>query len=419
MPVMSPDSTQSPDARPVVTSLPSGVEPALQVLIACARAHLGDSTKVDGLFRATEVEEDRLLRLAQRHGLSTQLLRWVQSEEAALMTEGARRALAQRAQENAEHALMLVHELTALLNLFGAQGIPVRVWKGPVLAYDLYGETGRRTFGDLDLLVTDRHLLEADRLLRERGYECPLSRDEIRHLRPYWNAFVYAHPEDTRVVDLHTKLQRRATCAQYKTSALWQARRMVDVAGRAVPTFPEEETFVLLCLHGTRHLWRRLGWIVDCAAWIKRQDATDWARVGRLAEKWSCQRAVDLAGRVVQQFTGVAPPTEVAGAAPANDRLVSRVCDHLDRDRLMPGRYREHALRLRMIPSWIGRLRYLGSHLCRPAKSEVRAAGLPPSLLPLWPVIRPVGLLFRHGKRLAGILGASIKRLLVPTERSL
>ena len=38
-----------------------------------------------------------------------------------------------------------------------------------------------------------------------------------------------------------------------------------------VPALPDRELLLILCLHGTKHFWSSLGWLVDVAELIRRE----------------------------------------------------------------------------------------------------------------------------------------------------
>jgi hypothetical protein len=51
---------------------------------------------------------------------------------------------------------------------------------------------------------------------------------------------------------------------------------------------------VILCVHGTKHVWERLGWICDVAELIRAHPAMDWQRVMALAKSSKSLRMVQL-----------------------------------------------------------------------------------------------------------------------------
>ena len=58
------------------------------------------------------------------------------------------------------------------------------------------------------------------------------------------------------------------------------------MAGREVRTFSLEDTPLLLCVHGSKHIWERLGWIADIAALTKTSRPVDWTLVLERARRF-------------------------------------------------------------------------------------------------------------------------------------
>src|SRR5215467_473684 len=65
----------------------------------------------------------------------------------------------------------LFNELARLLEAFADAQVDAIPFKGPVLAFQAYGDFGLRTFRDLDFLVRDADLGRAISILRNLGYE--------------------------------------------------------------------------------------------------------------------------------------------------------------------------------------------------------------------------------------------------------
>ena len=50
-----------------------------------------------------------------------------------------------------------------------------------------------------------------------------------------------------------------------------------------------EELLIILCVHGSKHAWERLKWVVDVAELLRSQ-RLNWKRVFSTATKWKCRR---------------------------------------------------------------------------------------------------------------------------------
>lgn len=89
--------------------------------------------------------------------------------------------LAQLHAANGARNQMLRDELAMILELFNTRGIPVLLLKGAAtFADELYADQGARLMSDMDLLVPEEHLREAERLLMMEGYV-----DDLTNISPY------------------------------------------------------------------------------------------------------------------------------------------------------------------------------------------------------------------------------------------
>src|SRR5215472_1806583 len=103
----------------------------------------------------------RLLLLAEEHGVLGQLAASLRNLSDCVVPSELKQVLLERGRAQTFLTLRLTAELFRLLELFGKQGIPALVLKGPVLATQAYAHPSLRTYGDLDLLVRQSDIRRA------------------------------------------------------------------------------------------------------------------------------------------------------------------------------------------------------------------------------------------------------------------
>ena len=79
-------------------------------------------------------------------------------------------SLAIRAEADRRQNIFLLFELTQIARALASTGLHVVVLKGPALINQVYGELGRRRFGDLDLMVTSDGVEKLENSLSRLGY---------------------------------------------------------------------------------------------------------------------------------------------------------------------------------------------------------------------------------------------------------
>ncbi len=269
-------------AGPAISS--ASAEAAL--LVCCGRPgeHSVAASEIRSLVRQI-TDWASLIRAADFHGMLP-LLYWRLHASCPEAVPGeALSRLRDEFNANTRHNLLLTGELCDLLDLFESNGIPAIPFKGPVLACWLYGNLALRQFVDLDILVPPRHVSRARELLVQRGYRTyPVltPTQEQAFLRSTYDySFLREGGED--LVELHWAVAPRQFCFPLNYDRLWDRLQSIPLGGKQVRTLSPEDLLLILCVHGTRHLWEALGWICDIARLAHATDRMNWQEVMRQA----------------------------------------------------------------------------------------------------------------------------------------
>ncbi|HEX3062069.1 MAG TPA: nucleotidyltransferase family protein [Usitatibacter sp.] len=257
-----------------------------------------------------------LLALCERHGLAPLFERHLSSLDAQGMPLKARAALWARAQSVARRNREMADELAAVVALLDANGVASIPYKGPTLALAAYGDLGLREFGDLDLLVRAADVLRAKTLLAQRGYAMPqqLTREQEEALIA--SSLLYELPlvDPARgvMVELHWREDPDVSVLPLADHRWWRSLACTEVSGRSVRSLSNTQLLLALCLHGTKHFWSSLGWLVDIAELMRRDTGIDsqWVRVQARAN--GCERRVGLGLRMAKDLLDAPVPDLLA-----------------------------------------------------------------------------------------------------------
>jgi len=295
-----------------------------------------------------------------------------------------------------------LHELLRLHRLFEAAPFPVIPYKGPLLAWVAYGSFIRREYSDLDFIVQQKFIPDTVATLKSAGYRPQFDPREAHAGQDGFAPGQYmflSHPQKI-LVEIHTERTLRYFPTPLDLQDLTGRLMTVEIGGQRLRTFSIEDTLVMLSVHGAKHFWERLGWVLDIAklAAVREVDWTLLARIaakmestrvvllglylahdlfdaplpGQLLEEIGRDRAVrDLAEKVYHQYAGVSDPG--AGVLP---RALFRF---RLRDGIGPAL--RHTLRLAMSPT----------------ESDRQTVRLPRWLSPLYMLVRPWRLLREYG----------------------
>ena len=178
-------------------------------------------------------------------------------------------------------------------------------------------------------------------------------------------------------------------------------RRMtVEIGEQRLRTFSVEDTLVMLCVHGAKHFWERLGWVLDVAKLITAQPV-DWALASRIAAKMESTRVLHLGLYLAHDLF----------AAPLPDKMMEEIA----RDHAVPGLaekvYAQYAgvsdpsagvlpraaFRVRLRDGIGQGLRHTLRLAMSPTESDRQTVRLPRWLAPLYVLVRPFRLLREYG----------------------
>lgn len=218
----------------------------------------------------------RLLILAEEHGVIGHLAAGLRGFDLAVVPQDVEAALLERQRAQNFLTLRLTAELFHLLELFSAKKIPALVIKGPVLAVQAYGDPAIRSYGDLDLLVQQGAVRRATEAMLASGYQAavPLSAIDAGKIP---GQYLFSKANSNLLVELHNDFTLRYFPRRLPIEDFFARQICVRVDAHEVPSVSVEDQLVLICVHGAKHFWERLSWIVDVAGLVT-QSGIDWDR---------------------------------------------------------------------------------------------------------------------------------------------
>jgi Uncharacterised nucleotidyltransferase len=299
---------------------------------------------------------------------------------------------------NVFHCLSNTSELISLLKAFESDQISAMPFKGVVLGSTIYPDPAARYSGDLDLLVHLKDLLKATAILLYRGYDLktPVREDGSPALSDSYE-YHFERPSDGMVIELRWRLE--LTQPRYRRDLgmqwVWPTRQTAKLAGVDLPNMDPETTLLVLCMHGSKHVWSRLLWISDVAHLLARFPNLDWKRVIREARRLGLWRALALGVLLARRVCGANAPREVLRQFEA-DAIAVGLADSLETSLFdNPGSL--PASRVPYNVKLLGprdRLRLLLSpNLLRPNDRDLNFIRLPKPLHVFYFLVRPIRIL--------------------------
>ena len=292
---------------------PSG-SAEVALLLACARTAI-DTKRAERIRALVQNERDwpGLIKLARRHAVLPLLYRSLETICPEAVPPAVLTRLQQFTRTNTQRNLTLTRELLRLLERCEACGISALPFKGPLLATAAYGDLGLRQFIDLDILLPQQQVWKATELLLTQGYQPLLQLSPYQHkiyLRTNYN-YGLRHTEKRVCVELHWGFAPTYFSFGLEPASVWERVEYVRLADRPVPTLALTDVLLMLCAHGTKHCWTKLGWICDIVELIERRPEIDWSCVMARTKALGAERMLLLGLHLGQTLLGGALPAAV------------------------------------------------------------------------------------------------------------
>jgi len=374
-------SLASPEARLLIAVAKSGARPS-------GMARIGELGKdVDWHIFEDYASKHRLLPLSFCHFRRMTPCPVPRNKLAAMW--GHSELVSRR---NAE----MYDELLRIISLLQSKGVRTLAYKGPMLAFSAYSDLTLREFGDLDLLLRPPDILRAKAMLEPMGYrsEYQLSAAVEGDLfRSGVNYHLSLDRESPQIrVELHWKTDPEFPVEPQGDENWWSCLSTVRHAGLDMSSFSPEELVLVLCLHGSKHFWSRMVWLVDVSELIRQESDLNWAWIIRRSEELSAGRRLAVGLHLLDGLLEVPMPAGVMNWM-AMQRKASRVAGTiaatvLDPATPVPNALRRLRLNFALYETWKQRWRHFMGVVFRPTIIEWIHWPLPRPFFFLYPVLR-------------------------------
>jgi hypothetical protein len=161
-----------------------------------------------------------------------------------------------------------------------------------------YGDLSLREFVDLDILTQQQHLSKAYEALRSMGYrrrgENNCRQGKALEANDY-HTFVRGTGIGQVIVDLQCVIKEGQFSFNIDREEVWTHCTQVSFAGAQVPSLRAEDLLLILCVHGSKHLWEKLKWVCDVAELVRAHvQNIDWQLVTAQANQYGARTMVEL-----------------------------------------------------------------------------------------------------------------------------
>jgi hypothetical protein len=356
----------------------------------------------------SSLDWNEIIRLAEHHGVLPLAARNLIEQGRGLPPE-IEHTLRSAYELNLKRGLWFAAELARIIrHLDRRQGdhpqtdrqqFPVVPFKGPILAQSLYGETGLRSFSDLDLLISSSDVERAKQALAEIGYSpAKMFTPAVERFwlqNGYEQSFNGAAGDN--LVELQWALLPSFYAVDLKVEDLLARSGHAIVAGCQMRCLSPEDSLTVLSLHAAKHLWGRLIWLVDIAGTLRACNI-DYGLVFYNARSLGIARILGVTFWLVKNVLHAELPDageEMIASDPTAPVLGQEFAARLMRAATYDFESTEYFRLIMKLRERRGdRWRYLWRLFWTPGEGDLAALHLPEALFPLYRIVR-VGRLMR------------------------
>jgi hypothetical protein len=215
-----------------------------------------------------------------------------------------------RAKEFLQEKMMRMASVKHFLDitdLLRESGISFTCIKGPMLSFRIYGDASVRSSHDIDLLVETDSICKICELLGKANYELsegifwPKESFKQEMLQKCTHHLSFFNKNLKFCVEIHWTLSEHIPIRKEVADELIKQNIVIEnYAGRSFKVLNREFELTYLMIHGSKHGWSRLKWLVDLKDYP--MDDLDLKKWAFLIKEFHAERILGQTNLLLYQF---------------------------------------------------------------------------------------------------------------------
>jgi len=166
--------------------------------------------------------------------------------------------------------ILMTSELLKTVNFLQKNNINTISFKGPALAQIAYNDITARQFVDLDLLIEKQDIKKAISVLISNGYQ---AEENLEYIIKQESIFHDITVQKNGIdFELHWRLFSNEFQVDFQNIDIAKYLQKITINGSDIYSLDNELLLVYLSIHGAKHNWERLAWLLDIAKIIQNHD---------------------------------------------------------------------------------------------------------------------------------------------------
>jgi len=189
--------------------------------------------------------------------------------------------------------MLMTSELLKVCKLLEENSIEAITFKGPVLSQMAYGDVVSRQYCDLDILVDEKLHEKTLVLLEQNNYSSKFDLEDYQkeNLKDIVHDVSMINKTNGVNIELHWTLSSGEFFINLEKLRYLDDTKKHSISNQEINIFSNEKLFIYLCVHGYKHLWERIEWLVDIYYLIEKKKI-DIEKIIKMSESIDANRIV-------------------------------------------------------------------------------------------------------------------------------
>ena len=188
--------------------------------------------------------------------------------------------------------MLMTSELIKVLKILEENNIEAISFKGPVLSQLAYGDVVSRQYCDLDILINIKDFESVVNLLNKLDYTSKLNYDILMEkIKDSICDHLFIKKKSSINIEIHNNLFSINFPINIPSRIFFDNQQNININNINIKTFSNEYLLFYLCLHGCKHLFSRLSWLLDIHKIISSLNI-NWEKFIKIVEEHNTKSLV-------------------------------------------------------------------------------------------------------------------------------
>lgn len=192
--------------------------------------------------------------------------------------------------------MLINSKLIYISKLLNKNGIDFLSFKGPILSIIAYDDIISRRYLDLDILIKEEDLEKVYLLLINNGFSCEYTINYLKNKLFYEIVKDLTFVKENIVIEIHWKLYEKRFFANYEgiNKLAWKDTTYITNHNTRIPTFNMNYLVFYLIIHGSKHYWERIEWLINIYNILNKNNQIDFDLIIRYSIDLNSKRMLNV-----------------------------------------------------------------------------------------------------------------------------